>query len=114
MSNEPYYNFAVVEAISRRFRELQQEEAKKQNGGIVDAENMTVYDDCPDSIKEFYRVLARYVLGRFESAIMALKFYGLEENWIEVVDNSVVQQKNVFDDMGEKARDVLQKIGYDT
>lgn len=110
MSENPYYNLVMIEAVSRRFRELQQAEALKQNNGVLDSEAMTEYDDLPENIKEFYRVLARHVLNRFEGAVFALRFYADDKNWLEIKESGI-ESKNVFDDCGERARMELVKLG---
>ena len=51
-----------VETLSREFHQIYQEEAKRQ-GDVRHPDN---YDSLPENIKEFDRVLARYVLENVE------------------------------------------------
>jgi hypothetical protein len=50
-----------VEDLSRKFHEIYQIEAKRQG----DSRHPDSYDDLPEHMKDFDRVLARYVLEHF-------------------------------------------------
>jgi hypothetical protein len=50
-----------IEELARKFHEIYQIEAKRQGG----SRHADSYDDLPENIKEFDRVLARYVLEHF-------------------------------------------------
>ena len=52
----------AVEALSRKFHEVYQEEAKRQG----DVRHTDRYEDLSEDIKEFDRVLARYVLSHLK------------------------------------------------
>lgn len=54
-----------IEELSAKFREIYQIEAKRQG----DVRHHDSYDDLTENIKEFDRVLARYVLEYVASAI---------------------------------------------
>lgn len=112
MSNDnPIYDFLVIEAISKRLRELQRQEAMRQDAGNVDPDTMVEYDKLPENIKEFYRVLARHMNSKIEGAVETLKFYGEPDNWLEVSDSGV-KTGNVFDDMGKRANKALDDLGF--
>ena len=49
------------ESLARKFHEVYQQEAKRQG----DVRHKDDYDDLPENIKEFDRVLARFVLANF-------------------------------------------------
>ena len=49
------------ESLARQFHEIYQKESKRQG----DVRHQDSYDDLPENIKEFDRVLARFVLANF-------------------------------------------------
>jgi hypothetical protein len=49
------------ESLAKKFHEIYQQEARRQ-GDVRHKDN---YDDLPENIKEFDRVLARFVLANF-------------------------------------------------
>lgn len=112
----PYHNFLVQEAIAKRFREIHQQEADRQSLRYADSQDeFPNYDDMPENFKEFYRVLARYVLDRLSNSVKALQYYADEKNWLELMDNGGdmrVLGKNAYDDMGHIARKVLEEMGF--
>lgn len=52
----------IVEALAKEFHTVYQIEARRQG----DVRHKDKYEDLPDNIKEFDRVLARYVLDHFD------------------------------------------------
>lgn len=57
----PVYVPCDVESLASKFHEIYQAEAKRQG----DVRHKDAYTDLPENIKEFDRVLARYVLLNF-------------------------------------------------
>ena len=52
-----------VEKLSAKLHEIYQEEAERQG----DVRHKDTYEDLPENIKEFDRVLARYVISLIEA-----------------------------------------------
>jgi hypothetical protein len=57
-----------VESLSAKFHEIYQAEAKRQG----DVRHKDAYADLPENIKEFDRVLARYVIGLVQRGQQAM------------------------------------------
>lgn len=107
---EPYYNGLVIEALACKFRELHVNEARRQS--LDDsAENLSDYYSLPENIRQFYRVMAIHVLEHLEGSIKVMQFYAKPGNWIEITED-MASSKNVFDDMGELARQKLRELGF--
>ena len=56
-----------VEALSAKFHEIYMQEAKRQG----DVRHKDAYADLPENVKEFDRVLARYVLTEIQDQVAA-------------------------------------------
>lgn len=109
-SKSPFHDYVAIEALAKKFRDLHREEGKRQSIDFGDTD-FCEYNELPENIKDFYRVLARHVIGSLDNCIKALQFYADTKSWLEILDNGVV--KNAYDDMGEKARIQLKEMGLD-
>ena len=72
-----------VESLSAKFHEIYQAEAKRQG----DMRHKDAYDDLPENIKEFDRVLARYVIGLVQRGQQAMA-----EKAAQAIERSIVTE----------------------
>lgn len=106
-----FYNHVLIEAVAQTFHNLQQKEAQRQGN-----ESPITYYELAEENKEYIRVVARFVVDKLDDMIDVTEFYANQSNWTTISEDkgrTTIKDGIIFDDMGEKAREILRKIGLD-